>query len=61
MSAFKKWLALNELRKALVVDILGMFAVLWVTAFVYLKTNQPLIIVIGGLVMVAAVLGSVMR
>lgn len=51
---------LREEMKNLTVNIIGMMSLLITTMYIYEKTNQPLIILIGSLILVLAILGSTM-
>ena len=44
-----------------VVNVAGLACLIAFTALVYLRTQEPLILVVGGLISVASVIGTTMR
>lgn len=44
-----------------VLNLLGLTSLIAFTALVYLRTQEPLILVVGGLISVVSVIGSTMR
>jgi len=53
--------ALNEQARSAFMNVAGLAALIAFTALVYLRTQEPLILIIGGLISVVGVIGTVMR
>jgi hypothetical protein len=51
---------MREETRVVVLNIAGLISLIGFTGLVYLRTQEPLILLIGGLVAVASVLGSAM-
>jgi len=51
---------MREETRVAVLNIAGLISLIGFTGLVYLRTQEPLILLIGGLVAVASVLGSTM-
>ena len=52
---------LNEQQRLALVNVTGLAALIAFTGLVYLRTQQPIILVIGGLISVVGVIGTMMR
>mgnify|MGYP001117787239 CR=1 FL=1 len=44
-----------------VINVAGLASLIIFTALVYVRTNQPLILLVGGLIAVVSVMGTMMR
>ena len=47
--------------RLVVLNVAGLTALIGFTALVYLRTQEPLILLIGGLIAVVSVVGTMMR
>ena len=47
--------------RAAIVNVVGLTALVFFTGLVYVRTQAPLILVIGGLISVVGVVGTMMR
>jgi len=52
---------MNEQQRLAVVNIVGLAALATFTGLVYLRTQEPLILIVGGLIAVVGVLGMMTR
>ncbi len=52
---------MRENTKIAIINIVGLSSLIAFTGLVYLRTQEPLIIVVGGLISVVAVIGTTMR
>jgi len=52
---------LNQQQRVALVNISGLTALVAFTGLVYLRTQQPIILVVGGLISVVGVIGTMMR
>ncbi|HUK51273.1 MAG TPA: hypothetical protein VLV18_09560 [Terriglobales bacterium] len=52
---------MNDQQRSAVVNVSGLAALIVFTGLVYLRTQQPIILVIGGLISVVGVVGTMMR
>jgi len=48
---------MNEQRRLVLVNVVGLAALATFTGLVYLRTQEPLILIVGGLISVVGVLG----
>jgi type IV secretory pathway VirB3-like protein len=53
-------MALRQETRAAVINAAGLTALIAFTGLVYLRTQEPLILIVGGLVSVVAVIGAMM-
>jgi hypothetical protein len=59
-----EWQVIPYLRletRVVLLNLAGLTALICFTALVYLRTQEPLILLVGGLVAVASVAGAAMR
>ena len=52
---------MNQQQRSALVNITGLTALVAFTGLVYLRTQQPIILIIGGLISVVGVVGTMMR
>ena len=52
---------LREETRIALVNVLGLSSLIAFTGLVYIRTQEPLLLLIGGLVAVVSVLGTMMR
>ena len=52
---------LREQARAALVNVTGLTALIVFTGLVYLRTQEPLILIVGGLISVIGVIGTMMR
>jgi len=52
---------LNQQQRLALVNVIGLTALVAFTGLVYLRTQQPIILVVGGLISVVGVIGTMMR
>jgi hypothetical protein len=52
---------MNDQQRSALVNVSGLTALIAFTCLVYLRTQQPIILVIGGLISVVGVVGTMMR
>jgi hypothetical protein len=52
---------MNSQQRLAVVNLLGLAALATFTGLVYLRTQEPLILIVGGLISVVGVLGMMTR
>jgi hypothetical protein len=55
------WLLLREEKRLVMLNIVGLASLVAFTGLVYLRTQEPLILVVGGLISVVSVVGTMMR
>ncbi len=55
------WPDLRQETRGVIVNIAGLTALVAFTGLVYLRTQEPLILIVGGLISVLAVVGTMMR
>jgi hypothetical protein len=53
--------SLNQQQRLALVNITGLTALVAFTGLVYLRTQQPIILIVGGLISVVGVIGTMMR
>jgi hypothetical protein len=54
-------LAVRPEARLVVLNLVGLLALVAFTSLVYIRTQEPLILLVGGLIAVVSVLGSSMR
>lgn len=60
-SASNCWaLALRDAMRGALVNLAGLAALVVFTGLVYLRTQEPIILIVGGLISVVGVLGTMM-
>lgn len=52
---------MNEQAQSAFMNVAGLTALIAFTGLVYLRTQEPLILIVGGLISVVGVIGTVMR
>lgn len=52
---------LKPQARGALVNVMGLVALIGFTALVYVRTQEPLILILGGLISVVTVLGTMMR
>ncbi len=52
---------MRQETRGVIVNIAGLTALVAFTGLVYLRTQEPLILIVGGLISVLAVVGTMMR
>jgi len=52
---------MNEQQRLALVNLIGLAALSTFTGLVYLRTQEPLILIVGGLIAVVGVLGMMTR
>jgi hypothetical protein len=52
---------MREETKVVVINIAGLISLVGFTGLVYLRTQEPFIVLVGGLISVVSVIGATMR
>lgn len=52
---------MNQQQRVVLVNVAGLTALVVFTGLVYLRTQQPIILIVGGLISVVGVMGTMMR
>ena len=55
------WSPLRDESRSVLLNVVGLASLVAFTGLVYLRTQQPLILIVGGLISVVSVLGTMMR
>ena len=55
------WSLLREESRSVLLNVVGLASLVAFTGLVYLRTQQPLILIVGGLISVVSVLATMMR
>ncbi len=53
-------MSLRQQTRGVIVNVAGLAALVAFTGLVYLRTQEPLILIVGGLISVLAVIGTMM-